>query len=100
MSPSPSAGSSAPTSGPARRARAGSTSVGPSPRNTQAPASRTIAARMDTGASWARAAASLRGTARNVMPAAFTKHASVSPLVSASAASPNVNVRLSSSRAI
>jgi hypothetical protein len=55
---------------------------------------------MEAGASWARAAASLRGTARNVMPAALTKHASVRPLVSASAARPNVNVRLSSSRAI
>ena len=55
---------------------------------------------MDGAASWARAAASLRGTARKVTPAAFTKHARVRPLVSASPARPSVKTRLRSSRAI
>src|SRR5882672_3230146 len=68
----------------------GSTNAAPSPSSAHSAASTTIATRMVTGASWAARASSERGSARNVMPKAFTNAAAASPAVSASAPTASV----------
>src|SRR5439155_599724 len=86
VSQSPTAtGVRSPVSAPATETSAGTTSVAPRPSATQATASATIAVRITGGASCARAAASLRGSARNGIPNAFTKPAMARPPVSARA---------------
>ena len=62
----------------------GTTANGANPNATQASASITIAACIESGASRACSASFERGIARNVIPNALTKHAAARPLVSAS----------------
>ena len=60
--------------------------VAPSPRTTQASARAAIPARIESDTSLRAPAFSLRGSARNVIPKAFTKQAAASAAVKASSA--------------
>ena len=64
--------------------KTGRIQLAPSPRTKQAAARMPMPIRIETAASCADAAASLRGSARNGMPNAFTKHAAASAAVNAS----------------
>src|SRR6185295_15523188 len=70
-----------------------STAPGNTPSNTQSAARTTCGQSMLAPASWAAAAAALRGSARKVIPNALTKQAAASAPVSASSAAATGNSR-------